>query len=168
MQREQDSRDSPILAPVLRRSTNVHDVFQGGAVVEVNAWPEAATAERGKRYHFLSMRFGRAIQFQSQSDDDELVQRNPTVQSYLASLLQQSFIERDGGAHAIMMLVVITMMSRTGPPHSGKQEAGIQSSEDSRDDSALISRVGKAQAKTQANDPDLADTGSGVGLQFWA
>jgi hypothetical protein len=36
----------------------IHDVFQAGAVVQVNAWPESATPECGNRYLFLSMRLG--------------------------------------------------------------------------------------------------------------
>jgi hypothetical protein len=60
---------------------------------------EPATSIRWKCFLFLSMRLGRAIQFQSQSCDDELVQANPTIQNYLASLLQQAFIERDAWHH---------------------------------------------------------------------
>ena len=36
----------------------IHDIFQAGAVIEVNAGPEAAATEGGKYYLFLSLRFG--------------------------------------------------------------------------------------------------------------
>jgi hypothetical protein len=36
----------------------IHDVFEAGAVVQVNAWPKAAAPECGNCYLFLSMRLG--------------------------------------------------------------------------------------------------------------
>jgi hypothetical protein len=57
----------------------IHDIFQAGAVIEVNAGPEAAATEGGKCYFFLPRRLGGPIELESQGGDDELVQGDSAV-----------------------------------------------------------------------------------------